>query len=160
MRPDRFRRRREDSGLLEWPDCPIEKWRDLPFEVSATLTLAWEGPSVSASFYKDNAPTSFYEAFQKFKYNDDILLFPLGFLIWSPLIALNFSSYVTNKLSGAFKPVFSSTGSLNKDDAGLLFSLLISESEAKELSCGGNTPDEAQETWKALKKYYDEIPKP
>ncbi|HAL95751.1 MAG TPA: hypothetical protein DCP55_07480 [Chitinophagaceae bacterium] len=158
---DRFRkRRREDSGLLEWPDCPIDKWKDLPFEVSATLTLAWEGPSVSATFFKDNAPTSFYEAFQRFKYNNDILLFPLGFLIWSPLISLNFSSYITSSVEGKFKPTYSQAESVQNDDTGLLFSLLISESEAKELSCGGNTSDEAQETWKALKKYYDEIPKP
>jgi hypothetical protein len=45
----RFRRRSEESSLLEWPDCPIEKWKGMVFEVCPILTLAWEGPYVTST---------------------------------------------------------------------------------------------------------------
>jgi len=156
---DRFRRVRNDSSLLEWPDCPVDSWRGMVFEVSPTLTMAWEGPSVSAEFFKDNAPTSIYEAFQKFKFNnEDLRFWPLGYLVWSPLISLNFTTYVTNNLSRIFKPVWSRPKKDYEGDPGQLFSICISESKKKELTCGGNTQEEASVNWKLLKKYYDEIP--
>jgi len=156
---ERFRRYREDSSLLEWPDCPIESWKGMVFEVSPTLTLAWEGPSVSASFFKENAPSSLYEAFQKFKYNEEDLRFwPLGYLVWSPLISLNFRAYATNNLSRIYKPVWSAPTKESEDDPGKLFSIRISETKKKELSCGGHTQEEATANWRLLKQYYDEIP--
>ena len=158
MRPDRFRRFSQDSSLLEWPDCPIESWSGMVFEVCPTLTLAWEGPCVTASFYQDNAPSSLYGAFQRFKRNDDPSLFPLGYLVWSPLISLNFATYATNNLGRIFRPKFSQPKKEFEDDPGLLFSIRISDQKKKELICGGNTSEEAANLWKVLKKYYDEIP--
>lgn len=158
---ERFRRRSEDSSLLEWPDCPVEKWKDMVFEASPTLTLAWEGPCVTSSFFKEFAPTSLFEAFQKFKYNeDDIRFFPLGYLISSPLISLSFTNYITNNCTRVFKPRWSKPEFDYVGDPGLLFSIRISSEKRKVLYCGGNNQDEATNTWRTLKKYYDEIPRP
>lgn len=158
---DRFRRRSESSSLLEWPDCPIEEWKGLVFEISPTLTLAWQGPCVTDDFFKKYAPTSIYEAFQKFKYNDeDLRDFPLGYLISMPLISLKYSTYISNNLSRIFKPEASKPRFDFQGDPGILFAIKVSSKRRKELYCGGHTIDEAINTWKALKQYYDEIPAP
>ena len=158
---DRFRRRSNDSTLLEWPDCPIEEWKSLVFEVSPTLTLAWEGPCVTSTFFKEHAPTSLYEAFQKFKYNqEDLRDFPLGFLVSMPLISLKYTIYISNNLSRIFRPETSKPEFEFDGDPGILFAIKVSSRKKKELYCGGHTVDEAINTWKLLKQYYDEIPAP
>ena len=156
---DRFRRYSQDSSLLEWPDCPIKSWSGMVFEVCPTLTLAWEGPAVNATFFKDYAPSSLYEAFQRFKHNkEDLFWFPLGYMVWSPLISLNFTAYAKNNLSRIFSPKWSKPKKAFEGDPGLLFSIRISDQKKKELICGGHSPEEAAKLWRVLKKYYDEIP--
>ena len=158
---ERFRRRSEDSSLLEWPDCPIEKWKGMVFEVCPTLTLTWEGPCVTSTFFKEYSPTSIYEAFEKFKYNkEDLRFFPLGYLISCPLISISFTQYLTNNCTRIFRPKWSKPQFDYVGDPGLLFSIRISSDKKKVLYCGGNNQDEAVCALRTLKKYYDEIPRP
>ena len=156
---ERFRRRSEDSSLLEWPDCPVEGWRGFLFEICPTLRLLREDLCMYTGFYKENAPTSIHHAFQTFKSNKDAFMFPLIYLVFCPLISLSFSVYLKGNLKGPASPKWIDAKHYqDSGHQGLLFELIVSDSYKLQLSCGGNTREEAEFLWKVIKQYFRDIP--
>jgi hypothetical protein len=156
---ERFRRHSEDSSLLEWPDSPVEDWRGLLFEICPTLRLMREDLCMYGGFYKEHAPASIYDAFQTFKSNRDPFMFPLVYLVFCPLISLNYSAFFKGNLNGPTCPKWVDAKHYEQGGhQGLLFELTVSDTYRLQLSCGGNTREEAERLWKSIKKYFRNIP--
>jgi len=112
-----------------------------------------------AGFYKENAPTSIHHAFQTFKSNRDPFMFPLVYLVFCPLISLNFSVYLKGNLNGPVSPKWIEAKHYEQaNHQGLLFELIVSDSYKLQLSCGGNTREETGVLWKVMKQYFRNIP--